>query len=465
MLSSELVPSAGPGEVRNASSNDIRDTTAGTDANADKDSDGIAVKLVRGKNGRLDYVPRTRLLNDLSWAVGLMELANAGDFAANVWNEVPVPVYAVVFMAIGGTVAAAMCVVAFHDARLACRNVRFLRRQRRDQKAERAARQERGQSTLDLDVYLSVTFRELGSEIVTRWLTNLLMGCGALIISIGTFMAIGGANPTVWFASNVLSGYLGNAPIALYGVVTLLWASYVFCKAQGHIWATRRSLRGTKAAALVRRRARTVQAFCVVNGTAAVLGGVASLLTATQWWAYVMLIPVIAASVFCNVWWRRRVGYSRAKSPAGANEFPALSLANLVVEVESAARAGAAIRGRKASPIDEFVADPTSLAQVLRFLQRNMLLEVFCLKACSVPHLCRALGADQDTEVTIGVDQLLAVSKECQATLLEMARECAEELGSENLEYRQRYTAELLGTYCRLVGGVGGGSGIDVDEK
>ena len=45
----------------------------------------------------------TRLRNNLLMAVGFLELANAGDFAANVWNQVPPPKYAVALMVVGGT--------------------------------------------------------------------------------------------------------------------------------------------------------------------------------------------------------------------------------------------------------------------------------------------------------------------------------------------------------------------------
>lgn len=58
---------------------------------------------------------------------GFMKLANAGDFVANMWNDVPVPLCTIVFMAIGATVATVLCVFTFRDSRLACRNVRFLR--------------------------------------------------------------------------------------------------------------------------------------------------------------------------------------------------------------------------------------------------------------------------------------------------------------------------------------------------
>jgi hypothetical protein len=49
--------------------------------------------FVRQKNG---WIPKEqyRLKNNLLIGVGLLELGNAGDFAANVWNQIPIPHFA-----------------------------------------------------------------------------------------------------------------------------------------------------------------------------------------------------------------------------------------------------------------------------------------------------------------------------------------------------------------------------------
>lgn len=48
---------------------------------------------------------QTTLKNSMLVSVGYLELANTGDFAANVWNEIPVRTYAAVLMVIGGTLS------------------------------------------------------------------------------------------------------------------------------------------------------------------------------------------------------------------------------------------------------------------------------------------------------------------------------------------------------------------------
>lgn len=64
--------------------------------------------------GRLRFVYRDgewrteRMLclrNSLLAMVGFLEAANASDFAANVWNQWPAPMFAMVLMGIGGVVA------------------------------------------------------------------------------------------------------------------------------------------------------------------------------------------------------------------------------------------------------------------------------------------------------------------------------------------------------------------------
>src|SRR6478735_2365382 len=185
-----------------------------------------------------------RLRNNLFAAVGFLELANAGDFAANVWNDVPVPIYAIVFMAIGGTAAFVLSICAFFDSRKAWRNIKFLRQQKQYLETEKenlpAGAESRG-----LDVFIEITTRELRIEIINRWAMDLLMGGGAMLISIGTYMAIGGANRKVWHASNILSGYLGNAPIALFGLISAIWASMVVSKMRSHVAVAKKELQGS----------------------------------------------------------------------------------------------------------------------------------------------------------------------------------------------------------------------------
>jgi len=56
-------------------------------------SSSQAATFVRQKNGWTQK-KQYRLKNSLLAGVGLLELGNAGDFAANVWNQIPIPRFA-----------------------------------------------------------------------------------------------------------------------------------------------------------------------------------------------------------------------------------------------------------------------------------------------------------------------------------------------------------------------------------
>ncbi|UKZ71229.1 uncharacterized protein TrAtP1_012190 [Trichoderma atroviride] len=407
------------------------------------------IALVRAEKGD-GYVPQSRgLKNDLYRAVGFLELANAGDFAANVWNSYPVPVYATVFMAIGATFAGIMSVYALLDSRRAFRNVKFLRKQRLELKEARARRAAKSLPTRDLDVLVSVNFRELGTEAVNRWALNMFMGVGAVLICVGTYLAIAGANPGIFLASNLLSGYIGNAPIAIFGAINSGWAYYIFCKSQGHINAAKKAIPGTPSLALIKRRSRNLQVYTGINGTATILGGVGSMITATRWWGYVILIPVILASVFCNYWWRTRAGYSRRDLvPYGLSIF---SIDELSTALEFAARAEAKIKEQKKTPINSFVSDPSSLRSVLTFIQEQELLEPFCLRLVKDAGLRTTIGyPNNPAEIEIKVESLLNLPKECHPAIIQIAQDTVRKIGSTHFKYRERYAAELLGTYLAI---------------
>ncbi|KAM4055778.1 integral membrane protein [Hirsutella rhossiliensis] len=454
---------------------------------ASADAETGRVRLVRAGNTPFSLPRGSRLENNLSWVVGCLELANAGDFAANVWNQLPVPLFAAVLMGVGGTLAAFMSVFAFRDARRAWNNIRFLRRQRRQlrlqrQQQDQAPGGDGGKCSVEpagraLDVLLAVSFRELGGEVINRWVMDVLMGFGAVLISAGTYMAIGGGtSDQVFAASNLLSGWLGNTPIAAFGLVNSAWAIYIWCKAQAHVCATRRLLPGSRAASLVKRRSRNVQVFCVINGSATILGGAGSMLTSIYWWGYVILIPVVISSIFCNLWWRWRVGYTR--SQAWPNELRALEPSELATSLEFAARAEILLREQQEQEqkkkrkknkkhreqqqqqqqitlLHRFVPDPSSLPDVLAFFHQHALFEDLCLNLASDPRLRDALcGANPGSELEVGPVEILALPAPLHPDVLNRAQECIGRVGQRHFRNRERHLAELLGTYCTIIGTV-----------
>jgi len=91
------------------------------------------------RRGRYVPVAEHALRNSLLASVGYLELANAGDFPANVWNDVPVPRFAMALMALGGAMALGLSYYAFKDAQLSWRNLHLLRAERHRLQTENIA--------------------------------------------------------------------------------------------------------------------------------------------------------------------------------------------------------------------------------------------------------------------------------------------------------------------------------------
>lgn len=418
------------------------------------------ITLIRTKKGRVLTVEGSRLKKNLLGAVGFLELANAGDFAANVWNTIPIPVYAVVFMAIGGTVAAIMSIFAFRDARASWHNARFLWRQRQFLHEERARRlanekgddagdgaapREKKCGVRDIDVLLDVSYREMGSEVINRWGMDVLMGSGAIMIAAGTFMAIDGANRKVWYASNLLSGYLGNTPITVFGLINSSWTFYIWRTAHHHKANAAMALRSSPALGRMRRRLWNVEVYAVMNGMATLMGGVGSMITATRWWGYIILIPVIISSMFCNVWWRKRVGYDRPFLSGGS--LDGISTRELVDMLDFAVRAQHEIRRRTAAPLDGLIVNAGSLAPVVNFLIENDLLEAYCLCLAKDAKLLAVLFDPQATGLTITAAELLAVPEPYHPAMIQIAQDCVAKVGLRHFQHREWYIAEILGSH------------------
>ncbi|PLB40449.1 uncharacterized protein BDW47DRAFT_101128 [Aspergillus candidus] len=269
--------------------------------------------------------------NSLLASAGYLEFANAGDFAANVWNEVPVPRHAVILMAIGGPLALLMSLVAARDALLSWRNVRLLRGERRELLAlkdelllRRPTASGNGTDAAMIPLIegrLRVGVRELGTEIVDRIAMDVLLGTGALLVGIGTLMAIAGSHPPVYRASNLLSGFVGNSFAAAFGVINAVWSWYLVCRFRRHDRACMSQDQtgggeeaGTAVAAFkgkLHPRFLRLQVHAVVSGITGLVAGAASMVTARMWWGYVLLIPCMGLQVACNRVWRRYLGYDR----------------------------------------------------------------------------------------------------------------------------------------------------------
>jgi hypothetical protein len=169
------------------------------------------------------------------------------------------------------------------------------------------------------------------------------------------------------------------------------------------------------------------------------------MVTATMWWGYVVLIPVIVSSILCNAWWRRRVGYDRPL----VGSMVEMSMASLVGELEFAAYVPGEIIEQPSAPLGKLVADPNSLASVLEFITTNDLLEDFCLHLLGDARLSAALFDTRGASLKIEATDLLAAPKEYHTSILKIAQTCVSEVGPRRFRHRAWYFAEILGSYTQ----------------
>lgn len=382
--------------------------------------------------------------NSLLAGVGYLELANSGDFAANVWNQVPPPHFAIALMALGATMAISISLFAFADARLSWHNIQVLRQERRHLHDQRMRHKENKQFTQRLDALVDVTFRELGSEIVDRIGMDLLQGFGAILVGIGTALAIGGINPRVYHASNLLSGYIGNAPSLVYGIVNATWSFYMWRRASRHGEAAARQLGDQVVEQRLRRRTAIVKMHAVVNGLTGIVGGIASMVSATMWQGYVALCPCVITAIYTNWIWRRKIGYDRLP----INQLEQINKAWLLEELKFTMRARRLIKDdpRSRAVIQGLSVD-YSLASVLDFIVKYGFVEDYCRYILKDAELSASLFDLSASVLDIDLQHLLVSDPKLHNRLRNTAELCVHDTGAKRFRYRERYLLETLGCY------------------
>ncbi|CAH0054942.1 unnamed protein product [Clonostachys solani] len=398
-----------------------------------------AVRLVR-KGKRIAPSPKARLRNSLLGTLGLLELANAADFAANVWNNVPVQVYVKVLMACGGTLALVLTVPAIIDARRSWNNICFLREHRRRLRNEMRQRLGDSLPSYDIDAIRDVLHRETGSECINRFGMNVVMGAGAFIIGVGTLMAIWDANHSVWIASNILSGYLGNAPVALYGLVNSVWCFHLFRKAQKHKRATAEKLEGHTVLDQLHRRFLSTQIYAAASGLTTLLGGVGGMMTPTLWMGYVILIPVIVSSFACSFWWKKRLAYNRPFT----GRTLGLEESTIILELEYLAKMQAKLEAGKG--VDQIVSDPHCLVALLDFITQNDMFEDFVISLAGDETISDVLFTSSPGPLEITRTALLELPPKLHPAVVDSARIFINSYSFQRLVYRERYLCDLLGS-------------------
>lgn len=401
---------------------------------------------------------RPRLLNNVLFSVGFLDLASASDFAANIWNEYPVPSYAKALMIIGGLLALAISLFAIKDFRLSYPNYAFLRSERQFLKSQRKQisplHDDAGFMARDLDSCLEVNFRELGGE-VARLGMDAIMGFGVFLVGIGTLLALGGENWRIFHASNLLSGYIGNSPIALYGLMNSAWSIYIWKRTYKHSQAGRKNLRGRKVGELLERRIRLLRLYSALYGVSGFFTGVGSLISSTMWFGYVISFPWIIAAIFCNYLLRERIAYDRP-SIVDLQRNTQFTKDSITEELEILLLWKSLLLSNRGDvKLSTLVLTTKTLAECLQFLLKYDLFDDFCWKiAHQDPGLLRELyGEAGDTtqgitgQYTIDSELLVSVDWKYHPRLLGLAVEVVDQFGVMRLKQRKRFLVEALGCF------------------
>ncbi|POS71501.1 hypothetical protein DHEL01_v210109 [Diaporthe helianthi] len=413
------------------------------------------------RSGRFRPYKQSKLRNSLLGAVGFLEAANACDFAANVWNQTPVPRHVLVLMGLGGTAALGMIYFCIKDGRLSLANLRALREERRYLKNQRPLYLDKPNMLRTIDCFLDMNTRESGTEMVDRIGSDTLLGISAFMVGIGTYMAMDGNHDSANYkASNLLTGYIGNTFPAIFGVTNLLWSTYVFVRAKKQQAAALNYVKGsTRISSMLKNRTSSIQFHAALNGITGIVAGVAALITATQWWAYVLLVPCILTSGTVNIFWRKRVGYERPfvlgqiSSIDEDTVFEALRYANdchrRVLRVKASGESDA---------FTSLVTDPNSLMCALDVIRKNNLFEDFCLrilrdKGLSGRLFGHAVFAANSSVYgpTIDWHSLAEMRDEVlMKLLLQVAKDLLNQDAENCFKYQERHLLEVLGCYmCR----------------
>lgn len=419
-----------------------------TSASEGTESSDGSVTLVR-RRGRFRLLHQRQYENSLLAGVGYLELANAADFAANVWNQIPVPRFAAVLMGIGGTCALCMVFVAAQDFRLSLRNAKLLRAERERLQHQRAKCSSHQETAKYLQSRIGVNTRELGTEVVDRIVMDLLMGFGSMLVGVGTWMAVGGANHRVFIASNLLSGYIGNGLAALFGLINGIWSGYLIHRFQQQLQAVRSSCPDDEIKRRLHYRLRQFQWHSTVNGINGLVAGAASMVTAERWWGYVMLIPCIVSLIAVNFFWRKKLGYDRPLF----DQDPQVSFeSHLLIEDLQLAISMQHQLAESHKTLPSALVDVQSLESILRFLETQGMMENYSKwltrdkKTKEILSEVLSHTADS-TELTISVHTILQLSTKSSRNaiiLKEHACRFIRREGKQIFIYRERYLLEVL---------------------
>ncbi len=389
-----------------------------------------------------------KLRNNILYFLGLIELVNILDFPANVWSDDP-PLGLDWVLGIAGVAVFSTIVIVIWDACLSNTNLRCLTSEwdffdsdcnEREDKLRRTAR-----------TFRHLNRREIGVERVDRIAMEILTGLGAVMVAVGCWVGIKGAEDSVLFVvSDVLTGYAGNFPCCLYGLVNLGWSSYMLARSFRQEKCTISAApKGSTLQKLISERAWATRWHSCMSLVASVVSSVFSMLTYTKWWAYPVLAACSFLSLWVNIYFRWYVGYDRPCARWVMRTDDRQFVSGLRYSHETYGRLG------KAPPFYTLIPQPFRFQDIVDFIADHDLLEDFFIKILrdqpknrparlllSQPHLKNITTFNANKLKVWG-----ARDAELESILTDIAIKLINEKAKEWFRYQQRWLVDAFVAY------------------
>ena len=186
---------------------------------------------------------------------------------------------------------------------------------------------------------LALCMREQGNESVDRVIGGGLVAPGALLTAMGTFATpgfIAGAHSaTAATMATLLAGFVGNAPVALYGAINACFHTHRAYQAhrrlrilQGHDFNNLWRDEPTDVNALLQNRQRMMRTGAALKAVASLGISAGAMLTAVGPFGYAVLLPFTMLRAATEYFGRQKITYNRRIYDGTLEDFETHALVN-----------------------------------------------------------------------------------------------------------------------------------------
>jgi len=182
-------------------------------------------------------------------------------------------------------------------------------------------------------------------------------------------------------------------------------------------------------------------------GIAGFIVGMASLVSATMWWGYVIMAPCLVITLYSNLVFRRKICYSRVT----IQEMPLVDLESLLSQLNGIISIRRILTGAGSASLTHLNAKPMTFASALEFILRHGLFGDFCMRLIQDPALVTMLFGDATDELIIDSKDLLACTGESELRLRDLARVCIGDVGVSFISRdHEAFLLDLLGSLLSI---------------